>query len=187
LLSKENPKREIFSFRKKIITFPVVIEIPLVMKKPFIALFVLSLFSFVVSGQKNVPATVTLKDGSRMEIYHFGKLACESNPMAETYTHVRGKYSQSPTEISNFDDISQLILEGFTDPPMRAAGNQKGLITVVRKDGIKATLEEAELVMSCYGSGELFNQIKVQILNPLTGKPAEQTIETKEIAMVTFK
>lgn len=187
MLSKGKGKREIFSFPKKITTFPVVIEIPLVMKKPFLALLVLSLFSFVASGQKNVPATVTLKDGSRIEIYHFGKLACESNPMAETYTHVKGKYSQSPTEISNFSDISQLILEGFTDPPMRAAGNQKGLITVVRKDGIKATLEEAELVMSCYGSGELFNQIKVQILNPLTGKPAEQTIETKEIASVLFK
>jgi len=172
---------------KKITIFPVAIEIPIIMKTPFILLLGLSLFSFAVSGQKNVPVTVTLKDGSRMEIYHFGKLVCESNQYAETFTHVRGKYSQSPTEISNFSDISQLILEGFTDPPMRAAGNQKGLITVVRKDGIKATLEEAELVMSCYGSGELFNQIKVQILNPLTGKPAEQTIETKEIASVLFK
>jgi hypothetical protein len=157
------------------------------MKKLLVVLLGISLFSFMVSGQKNVPATIKLLDGALIEVYHFGKLVCESNQMAETYTHVRGKYSQSPTEISNFDDIKQLILEGFTDPPMRAAGNQKGLITVIRKDGIKATLEEAELVMSCYGSGELFNQIKVQILNPLTGKPAEQTIETKEIATVTFK
>jgi hypothetical protein len=157
------------------------------MKKPFIVLLVLSLFSFVVSGQKNVPATITLKDGSRIEIYHFGKLVCESNQYAETYTIVRGKYIQSPTEINNYADISQLILEGFSDPPMRAAGNQKGRITVIRKNGIKATLEEAELVMSCYGAGELFNQIKVQILNPLTGKAVEQTIETKEIASVSFK
>jgi len=157
------------------------------MKKSFIALLILSLLSIAVNGQKNVPATVTLKDGSRMEIYHFGKLVCESNQYAETFTIVRGKFSQSPTEIKNWDDFSQLILEGFTDPPMRAASSQKALITVVRKNGIKATLEEAELVMSCYGAGELFNQIKVQILNPLTGKPAEQTIEVKEIASISFK
>jgi hypothetical protein len=157
------------------------------MKKPFIALLGLSLISFIVSGQKNVPATITLKDGSRIEVYHFGKLACESNKFAETSTLVRGKYSQSPTEISDYADISQLILEGFSDPPMRAASNQKGRITVVRKNGIKATLDEAELVMSCYGSGELFNQIKIQILNPITGKPAEQTIEVKDIASITFK
>jgi hypothetical protein len=157
------------------------------MKKSFIALVIFSLFSFAVSGQKNVPATVTLKDGTSIDVYHFGKLSCESNPYAETYTHVRGKFSQSPTEINNYADISQLILAGFSDPPMRAAGNQKGHITLVRKNGVKVTLEEAELVMSCYGAGELFNQIKVQILNPLTGKPAEQTIEVKEIASVTFK
>jgi hypothetical protein len=177
----------LFSIRKKITIFPVPNEIPLVMKKLFIFLFGISLFSFTVSGQKNVPATIKLKDGSTMEVYHFGKLSCESNQFADTYTHVRGKYSQSPTEIRNYDDISKLILEGFTDPPMRAAGNQKGLITVIRKDGIKATLEEAELVMSCYGSDELFNQIKVLILNPLTGKPAEQTIATRDIDSVTFK
>ena len=117
-----------------------------------------------------MPATITLKDGSRIEIYHFGKLVCESNQYGGNVYDVRGKFSQSPTEIKNWDDFSQLILEGFTDPPMRAASSQKGLITVVRKNGIKATLEEAELVMSCYGAGELFNQIKVQILNPLTGK-----------------
>jgi len=156
------------------------------MKKTFIALLVLSLFSFAVRGQKNVPATVTMKDGSRMEVYHFGKLVCESNQLAQTFTIVRGKYSQSPTEINDYTDISQLILEGFTEAPMRAAGNQKGLITIVRKNGVKATLEEAELVMSCYGAGELFNQIKVQIINPLTDKPVEQTFEVKEIASIIF-
>jgi hypothetical protein len=184
---KEIPEAGILNSSKKITIFPVENEIPLVMKKPFIVLLGVILFSFLASGQKNVPVTITLKDGSRIEIYHFGKLVCESNQYAETFTHVRGKYSQSPTEISNYDDISQLILEGFTDPPMRAAGNQKGIITVVRKDGIKAQLEEAELVMSCYGAGELFNQIKVQILNPLTGKPAEQTIEIKDIVSISFK
>jgi hypothetical protein len=157
------------------------------MKKQLFILVIVSLFSVSLRGQKNVPATITMKDGSKLEIYHFGKLICESNPYAETYTTLRGKYNESPTEIKNYADIKQLVLEGFVDPPMRAAGNQKGSITVIRNSGVSVALDEAELVMSCYGSDELFNQIKIQIINPLTDKPVEQTLEMKEIATITFK
>ncbi len=158
------------------------------MKKSIILYFIFLLFSCNLIGQqKNVPGIIKLKDGTSIEMYHFGKLVCESNRYADTYTTLKGKYNQSPTEITNFDDIAELILEGFTAPPMRAAGNQKGSITVVRKNGVRATLEEAELVMSCYGADELFNQIKVQIINPLTDKPAEQTVEMREIVSIVFK
>ena len=67
------------------------------MKKQLYLLVIFSLFSFALTGQKNVPATIKMKDGTAIEIHHFGKLTCESNPYAETYTTVRGKYNQSPT------------------------------------------------------------------------------------------
>jgi hypothetical protein len=157
------------------------------MKKHFIFWVIASLICVTVNGQKNVPATIKLKDGSSIEVYHFGKLTCESNRYIDTYTSVRGKYMQSPTEITEYSDTKQLLLEGFTESPMRAAGNQKGSITIIKKNGVTVTLDEAELLMSCYGSDELFNQIKVQIMNPLTDKPVEQIIEVKEIASVNFK
>ncbi|MBN2275604.1 MAG: hypothetical protein JXK95_14825 [Bacteroidales bacterium] len=157
------------------------------MKKQLYLLVIFSLFSFALTGQKNVPATIKMKDGTAIEIHHFGKLTCESNPYAETYTTVRGKYNQSPTEIKEYSNTKQLVLEGFTEPPMRAAGNQKGAITVIRKNGVNVTLEDAELVMSCYGAGELFNQIKVQVINPLTDEAVEQTLHVREIVSVTFK
>jgi len=157
------------------------------MKKLVIPGLILFVFSTALMGQKNVPATVTMKDGSKLEIYHFGRLICESNRYAETYTTLRGKFNQSPTEIMDYTEIHQLVLEGFKDAPMRAANNEKGQITVIRKNGVKVTLEDAELVMSCYGAGELFNQIKVQVINPLTDKAVENIIEIKEIASITFK
>lgn len=158
------------------------------MKKNFCLSLALSLFTLSLAGQKNnVPVTVKMKDGSNIEVHHFGRLQCESNLYAETYTTLRGKYNQSPTEIKDYSNIRQLTLEGFKDPPMRAAANQKGTITVLRKNGVSVTLEEAELVMSCYGAGELFNQVKVQVINPLTDKPVEQIIEVREIASVVFK
>ena len=157
------------------------------MKKQLCLFVIFSLFTFALAGQKNVPATITMKDGSSVEVYHFGRLVCESNRYAETYTTLRGKYNNSPTEIKDYAEIKQLTFEGFSAPPQRAAGNQKGLITAIRRNGVNVTLEEAELVMSCYGAGELFNQIKVQVINPLTDKPVEQIIEVREIVSVNFK
>jgi hypothetical protein len=157
------------------------------MKRYFCLSLVFALFTLSLAGQKNVPATIKMKDGSSIEIYHFGRLVCESNIYADTYTTLRGKYNQSPTEIKDYSNIKQLTLEGFKDPPMRAAANQKGTITVLRKNGVNVTLDEAELVMSCYGAGELFNQIKVQVINPLTDEPVEQIVEVRDIASVVFK
>ena len=137
-------------------------------------------------GQGNVEAIIKLKDGKSLDVYHFGKLNCESNQYAKTFTILRGKFYGSPTEINDFSDISQLVLSGFTDPPIASSGNQKGTITAIKKDGVKVELDDAELVMSCYGPGDKFNQIRVQILNPLTQSPVDLSVEIRSIETITF-
>jgi len=138
-------------------------------------------------GQSNVGATIKLKEGQTIDVYHFGKLTCESNRYAETYTILRGKYFDSPTEINNYTDIAQLILAGFTDPPVSSVGNQKGTITAIRRDGVKVELEDAELVLSCFGPGDKYNQIRVEIINPLTKAAVDRIVEMRNIESVTFK
>lgn len=140
-----------------------------------------------VLAQGNVPAVIKLKDGNTIDVYHFGKLYCESNRFAYTFTILRGRFYDSPTEISNYSDISQLILSGFTDPPAASIGNQKGNITAVRKDGVKAELTEADLSLSCFGPGDKYNQIRVQIINPLTRDPVDLVVEMRNIETITFK
>ena len=138
-------------------------------------------------AQGTVPAVIKLKDGSTIEVHHFGKLYCESNRYANTYTILRGRFYDSPTEISDFSDISQLVLAGFTDSPAASVGNQKGTITAIRKDGVKAELNEAELALSCFGPADKYNQIRVQIVNPLTREPVDLVVEMRNIETITFK
>jgi len=140
-----------------------------------------------VIAQNNVPAVIKLKDGNTIDVYHFGKLYCESNRYADTYTILRGRYYDSPTEISDYSDISQLIFSGFTEPPAASVGNQKGTITAIRKDGVKAELTDADLTMSCIAAGDKYNQIRVQIVNPLTREPQDLVVEMRNIETITFK
>lgn len=150
----------------------------------FVILLVITTGTF---GQSKVGATIKLKDGQTIDVYHFGKLTCESNRYAETYTILRGRYFDSPTEINNYSDIAQLILTGFTDPPVSSVGNQKGKITAIRRDGVKVELEDAELVLSCFGPADKYNQIRVQIINPLTKEAVDRIVEMRNIESVTFK
>jgi hypothetical protein len=152
----------------------------------FYTFFLLAFHASTVFGQAPVKATIRLKDGKTIAVHHFGKLVCESNRYTETYTILRGKYSGSHTEISDYKDISKLILNGFTKPPVASVGNQKGSITVIRKDGVSVPLEEAELAMSCFGPADRYNEIHVQIINPLTEKPVDMAIETRNIESITF-
>ena len=78
-------------------------------------------------------------------------------------------------------------LQGFTKPPVASVGNEKGTITFTRKDGVTVTLDNAELLLSCYGAGDKYNQIKVQLINPLTDKLIETTVDVKDIKMINFK
>lgn len=157
------------------------------MKSGLTVLFTLLLAATGVLAQDKVPAVIKLKDGNTIEVYHFGKLYCESNRTAYTYTILRGKYYDSPTEISDYSDVAQLVLTGFTEPPAASVGNQKGNITAIRKDGVKAELQDADLSLSCFAAGDKYNQIRVQIINPLTREAQDLVVEMRNIDTITFQ
>jgi hypothetical protein len=138
------------------------------------------------SGQSPVKATIRLKNGKVIDARHFGKMKCESSQYTGTFTILRGQYSGSHTEISDYKDIDKLILSGFTDPPVSSKGNQKARITVVKKGGVNVVLDEAELVMSCFGPSDRYNEIHVQILNPLTNKLVDMAVEMNQIESISF-
>lgn len=156
------------------------------MKTLLVTLLLITSTLTATFGQSNVKASIRLKDGKTIDVYHFGKLICESNRYASTYTILRGKYNGNHTEISDYKDISRLELSGFTALPAASVGNQKGKITVIKKSGTSVPLDDAELVMSCYDPADRYNVIRVQILNPLTEKKGEMSIEMKNIESITF-
>jgi hypothetical protein len=155
--------------------------------KPFLlTALLLSGVITLASGQSPVKAVIHLKNGKVIEARHFGKMKCESNQYAGTFTILRGQYSGSHTEISDYKDIDKLILSGFTDPPVSSKGNQKAKITVVKKGGVNVVLDEAELVMSCFGPSDRYNEIHVQIMNPLTNKLVDLAVEVNQIESISF-
>lgn len=156
------------------------------MKKLFLTAFLFSTVVIATYGQSTVNVTIRLKDGKTVDVHHFGKLKCESNNYAKTATILRGKYNGSHTEISDYKDISKLVLSGFTALPVASVGNQKASITAVKKNGVSVMLEEAELVMSCFGPADRYNEIHVQIINPLTEQKADMSIEVRNIESITF-
>jgi hypothetical protein len=156
------------------------------MKTITLAILLLTGISFLSSGQSPVKATIHLKGGKVVEARHFGKMKCESNQYAGTFTILRGLYSGSHTEISDYKGIDKLILSGFTDPPVSSKGNQKARITVVKKGGVNVVLDEAELVMSCFGPSDRYNEIHVQILNPLTDKVVDMAVQMNQIESISF-
>lgn len=156
------------------------------MKKCFISLLLLSAVATAVFSQSPVKATIHLKDGKTIEAYHFGKLTCESNRYATNYTILRGKFHDSHTEISDYKDISKLLLTGFNAPPAASVGNQKGKITAVKKNGVSVSLEEAELVMSCFNPSDRYNEIHVQVVNPLTDEKTDVAVEVRNIESIAF-
>jgi len=156
------------------------------MKKELALVIFISVLAVNLMGQSPVKAVIKLKDGKTVNVHHFGKLSCESNPYASTFTILRGKYSGSFTEIKEYGDISKLVLSGFTDAPAASVGNQKAMITVVKNNGISVPLEEAELVMSCYNPSDKYNEIHVQIINPLTDAKVDMTIEMRNIDSISF-
>jgi hypothetical protein len=58
--------------------------------------------------------------------------------------------------------------------------------SAIKKSGISVTLDEAELVMSCFSPSDRYNEIHVQIINPLTEQKADMAIEVKNIESITF-
>ena len=156
------------------------------MKPYLLTALLLSGIITLSSAQSPVKATIHLKNGKVIEARHFGKMKCESNQYAPTFTILRGQYNGSHTEISDYKDIDKLILSGFTDSPVSSKGNQKAKITVVKKGGVNVVLDEAELVMSCFGPSDRYNEIHVQIINPLTNKLVDMAVEVNQIESISF-
>jgi hypothetical protein len=138
------------------------------------------------NGQSPVKVSIRLKDGKTIDADHFGKLKCESNAYAANFTTLKGKFHGNHTEIKDYKDISKLVFTGFSASPAPSVGNQKGTISVVKKNGVTVQLEEAELVMSCFNPADKYNEIHVQVINPLTGQKADVTVEMKNIESITF-
>lgn len=140
----------------------------------------------LTANAQAVKATIKLKDGKVIEAYHFGKLKCESNVYMTNFTILKGKFHNSHTEIKDFKDISKLILTGFTASPAPSVGNQKGTISVIKKNGVTVQLEEAELVMSCFNPADKYNELHVQVINPLTEEKNNVVVEMRNIESITF-
>jgi hypothetical protein len=155
------------------------------MKTILLAFFLLSA-TLAGFGQSKVKATIHLKDGKTIEAYHFGKLKCEPAVFGDTYITLRGLFSGTHTEIKDYSDVSKLVLSGFTAAPAASVGNQKGKITVIKKNGVSVPLDEAELVMSCFGHEDRYNEIHVQVMNPLTNELIDQVVEMNKIESITF-
>lgn len=157
------------------------------MKPATLSAVLLIFLFFSVYAQDNVPVLVKLKDGSTVDAYHFGQLECNKSKYFDSYIMLRGRYQDIPTEIKDYKNISKLVLIDFDAAPVASIGNQKGRITVYKRNGIVVDLIEAELFISCFDSDEKYNRIKVQIMNPLTEQIVERTIDVKDIETVVFK
>ena len=155
--------------------------------KSFLTVLTLILGLSAYGQTHKQPVVINLKDGKSIDAIHFGQLKCDKEIYADNYIIIRGKYMGAVTEMKNFSEIEKIVPEGYSEAPASSVGNEKGTLRIFKKDGVSVTLEEAELVMSCYGPGDKYNEIVVQILNPLTNQPAEQTIETRNIQSIIFK
>ena len=155
---------------------------PAILSVVFFAFLICSVY-----GQDNVPVLIKLKDGSTVNAYHFGQLECNKSKYFDSFIMLRGRYEDIPTEIKDYKSISKLVLVDFDAPPVASIGNQKARITVYKRNGLVVDLFEAELFISCFDSDEKYNQIKVQIMNPLTEKIVERTIDVQDIESIVFK
>jgi hypothetical protein len=141
-----------------------------------------------VNAQRtDVPATILLKDGKTIEAAHFGQDKCGTDNYSNDYVLIRGMYMNTLTEIRDYSDIEKLVFIGYKDKPVASVGNEKGKVQITKKNGVTVTLDDAEISMSCYGVGDMYNTLVVKITNPLTNQPAETVIETKDIQSVIFK
>jgi hypothetical protein len=133
------------------------------------------------------PVLITLKNGETLDAVHFGQIKCGKEIFGENYIIIRGKFMDAVTEIKDYKDIEKIVLEGYKSEPGITVENEKGTLRIFKKDGVSVTLSDAEIVMSCYGPGDRYNELVVQVMNPLTNQPSEQAIETRKIQSIIFK
>jgi hypothetical protein len=133
------------------------------------------------------PALITMKSGETIDAIHFGQLKCGKEIYSDNYVIIRGKYMDAVTEIKDYKDIEKIVLEGYKKEPVNSIGNEQGILHITKKNGVSATLTDAEIAMSCYAPGDRYNEVVVQIFNPLTDQPAEKALEVRNIQSIIFK
>lgn len=158
------------------------------MKLTALIIGILSFMTIHTRGQNGdmTPAVIYLKSGETINVQHFGQKDCNGESFFSSYIMVRGKYAGDLTEIKKYNKINKLELIGFDQEPVSSVGNQKGTIVVHKSNGMMVELEDAELVMSCFDSGAMYNQIEVQVLNPISEKIFEKPVNTKDIKSIIF-
>jgi hypothetical protein len=158
------------------------------MKYTGILLFAFLFLSLTGTAQNpDIPVLINLKNGQSIDALHFGQIKCGTDSYSNDYILIRGKYMDSVTEIKEYNDIEKIILEDYKSGPVASVGNEKGTLKIIKKNGVSVTLTDAEITMSCYGTGDLYNTIIVKMMNPLTNQAVEQTIETRNIQSIIFK
>jgi hypothetical protein len=158
------------------------------MNKKTIILCMLVLVSLIGKAQnKETPALINLKNGQSIDAIHFGQIRCGTDTYSNDYILIRGKFMDSVSEIKDYSDIEKIVPEGYKEAPVASVGNEKGTIRIFKKNGVSVSLTDAEITMSCYGVGDLYNTIVIKIMNPLTNQAVEQTIETRNIQSIVFK
>ena len=152
---------------------------------------ILSLFLFLTltgkAQKSDTPVLITLKSGQSIDAVHFGQVKCGTDSYSNDYVLIRGKYMDSVTEIKDYSDIEKIVPEGYKEPPVASVGNEKGTLRIFKKNGVSVILEDAEITMSCYGVGDLYNEVIVTIINPLTNQAVEQNVEVRNIQSIIFK
>ncbi len=133
------------------------------------------------------PVLITLKNGETLDAVHFGQLKCGKEIYSDNYIIIRGKFMNAVTEIKDYKEIEKIVLEGYKKEPVNSVGNELGTLRITKKDGVQVTLTEAEIAMSCYAPGDRYNEIVVQVFNPLTNQPSEQPVEVRKIQSIVFK
>ena len=155
--------------------------------KPLVIAILLMVATSLGAQQNKQGAVIKLKNGTELDVYHFGQLQCGKDVYSNDYIITRGKFMDAVTEIKDYKEIEKIVLEGYTKEPVTTIGNEKGTLIIFKKDGRSVTLTDAELAMSCYAPGDKYNELVVQIINPLTDKPSEQPVKTKDIQSIIFK
>jgi hypothetical protein len=153
----------------------------------FISGVIIAISLSIQAQNPKTPVLITLKNGETIDALHFGSLKCGTNAYAETYILIRGKYMGNVTEIKNYSDIEKITLQGYKRPAEASVGNEKGKVTIFKKNGTSYKMDDAELALSCYSVGDKYNEIIVQILNPVSNQTVDHKIETRSIQSIVFK
>jgi hypothetical protein len=155
-------------------------------KRAIVLLFIIISGTAAIKAQ-NLPAEIVMKDGKRVNIHHLGQATCNGDIFHNGYLLIIGEYDGMKTELKDFSKIKSIELIGFEEEPSKTDNNEKANIRLEKTNGVIFTLENAEIGMACYGAGDKHNQLKLQVINPVTEKADEKLIDTKEISRIIIR